>query len=554
MLDSTAFAPLLTFYSYEFRPTDRKLGFFRCNPKRGSCRIENLRKIDGVDPLKPLIDCDSDLITARFYGFGCRTPKLGLLRFDLKPRSGNVACGKIDGGGFPESLDVGNLDGVGSKNGGIRFIKGGFEENRVGSRQEMLGKIDGGDYPGPLDIGGSDRVGDSNGGIQFVRGGLERRRQVSRKSEMFGPEHYGNGCNLKPPRYGSKLLGNIDGGNPPKSMNVSNSDSRDSFENDRGDLKLNSREVDPSLGILGAEKSDLFDEVVTEKEEKGFEYEKWSKDREAEDGHLNQKMGSKAEKSTVDGVDLSDSSSFDFLELKRDLEDGQRARSSGAQEDSDLVPSESSRRRGVESEEVGVHLRSQRQVLRRSNMIAKQVISMQSALSLGFVSQLWVDTRSWVVLLVEVRPSMLSGEMERFLLEDVCRVGDVVLVQDESVMENELKMIGLDTLVGYNVMTPGCRNVGKVSTYGLFVEDVLEVTSDTVVVHEDAASRIQRLTKGFWDSRNTEFTGDEQGEYSYVQRWPARSARRRGRPKDFGAQKFVSRRETADDWELPMDY
>ncbi|CAI9268597.1 unnamed protein product [Lactuca saligna] len=38
----------------------------------------------------------------------------------------------------------------------------------------------------------------------------------------------------------------------------------------------------------------------------------------------------------------------------------------------------------------------------------------------------------------------------------------------------------------------------KVSTYALLVEDVLEVVSNTVVVHEAAASRIQRLTKGFW--------------------------------------------------------
>lgn len=33
------------------------------------------------------------------------------------------------------------------------------------------------------------------------------------------------------------------------------------------------------------------------------------------------------------------------------------------------------------------------------------------------------------------------------------------------------------------------------STYALLVEDVLEVVSDTVVVHEAAASRIHRVTK-----------------------------------------------------------
>lgn len=94
------------------------------------------------------------------------------------------------------------------------------------------------------------------------------------------------------------------------------------------------------------------------------------------------------------------------------------------------------------------HLKTRkRRVLRRSNMVAKQVISVESALGLGFVSQLWVDTTSvsmlaviwyillkiafifcdrsiyfilqWVLAVVEVRPSLLSGDSERFLLRDV---------------------------------------------------------------------------------------------------------------------------------------
>lgn len=45
-----------------------------------------------------------------------------------------------------------------------------------------------------------------------------------------------------------------------------------------------------------------------------------------------------------------------------------------------------------------VKLRRGRQVMRRSNLLAKQVISIQSAMSLGFVSQLWVDTTSVSVI------------------------------------------------------------------------------------------------------------------------------------------------------------
>ncbi|KAF3447901.1 hypothetical protein FNV43_RR08608 [Rhamnella rubrinervis] len=227
-----------------------------------------------------------------------------------------------------------------------------------------------------------------------------------------------------------------------------------------------------------------------------------------------------------------------------------------------------------------VGLKKVKQVVRRSTVLAKQVISVRSALSLGFVSQLWVDTNSWVVLFVEVRTNLLSGESERFLLEDVSQVGDVVLVADESVIDNEFKMIGLETLVGYKVVTPGRRNIGKVrgytfninsgaiesleldsfgisiipsslvSTYALLVEDVLEVVSDAVVVHEAAASHIQRLTKGFLDTQNAGTSIDDLEEYSDFER-PERSRNNR----DFRGRKFRPRnRETEDDWELPMDY
>ncbi|RZC82585.1 hypothetical protein C5167_045371 [Papaver somniferum] len=241
---------------------------------------------------------------------------------------------------------------------------------------------------------------------------------------------------------------------------------------------------------------------------------------------------------------------------------------------------------GSKSEELGkVGLRSGRQLMRRSNMIAKQVIGIESAISLGFVSQLWVDTTSWVVLVVEARPSLLSGEIERFYLEEVCQVGDVILVEDESVMETGLQMIGLETLVGYNVITESRRSIGKVrgytfninsgslelleldsfgisvipsslvSTYALFVEDVIEVMSDTVVVHEEAASRLQRLTKGFWDTPNVETYNDEFDEFPDYEKRPARSDSIRSNRKSLRNKRSPSRRRPPEDeLDLPMDY
>ncbi|XP_076917740.1 uncharacterized protein LOC143577909 [Bidens hawaiensis] len=240
----------------------------------------------------------------------------------------------------------------------------------------------------------------------------------------------------------------------------------------------------------------------------------------------------------------------------------------------------------VNNQVSGVIIRKKgKEVMKRSNVIAKQVITIQSALSLGFVSQLWVDTNTWMVVIVEVRPNLLSGEQEMFFLEDTRQAGDVVLVEDETVMDKEFKLVGLETLVGYSVVTPGRRDIGKVrgynfninsgaiesleldsfgisiipstlvSTYALLVEDVLEVVSDTVIVHDAAASRIQRLTKGFWDAQRTNYSMDDLDYYSDLEE---RSEYRKGRRKRPGPENPRPREKTIDntqdDWDLPMDY
>ncbi|XP_020147645.2 uncharacterized protein [Aegilops tauschii subsp. strangulata] len=280
-------------------------------------------------------------------------------------------------------------------------------------------------------------------------------------------------------------------------------------------------------------------------------------------------------------------SSFDFLALKRELEEQEEA----------VIPVDATEGGGddeVVNEEDGERVpkrigssgrRTGRQMARRSGLLAKQVISVSSARSLGFVSQLWVDASSWVVALVEVRPSLLSGDADKFLFDDIYQIGDVVLVQDESVVENEFKLVGLHGLVGYNVVTSRRRNVGKVrgftfninsgvlesleldsfgltivpaslvSTYCLFVEDVLDIVSDTIVVHEDAISRVQRLTQGIWGTQNMQGPGDQIGEYNRYGRRRARSVKRQNsQGKPMGRKLHRKTRDPEDEWELPMEY
>ncbi|KAF8728592.1 hypothetical protein HU200_017857 [Digitaria exilis] len=270
-------------------------------------------------------------------------------------------------------------------------------------------------------------------------------------------------------------------------------------------------------------------------------------------------------------------SSFDFLALKRELE----------LEEEEAVAVEADKGGGAvgegdgERSAGGTRRRRRRQMARRSALLAKQVISVSSARSLGFVSQLWVHAASWVVALVEVRPSLLSGEAENFLFEDISQVGDVLLVEDESVLENEYNLVGLHSLVcqlyqlEQNLLSTWHRSIfvrgftfdinsgamesleldsfgfsivpsSLVNTYCLFVDDVLDIVSDTIVVHEDAVSRVQRLTQGILGTQNIHGPGGEIDGYR-------RSGRRRANSQ--GGQKLRRKaRDPEDEWELPMDY
>ncbi|KAF8721121.1 hypothetical protein HU200_023541 [Digitaria exilis] len=254
-------------------------------------------------------------------------------------------------------------------------------------------------------------------------------------------------------------------------------------------------------------------------------------------------------------------SSFDFLALKRELEleeeeEGAAAAAAVEADKGGRVVGEGDGERSAG----GTRRRRRKQMARRSALLAKQVISVSSARSLGFVSQLWVHTATWVVALVEVRPSLLSGEAEKFLFEDISQVGDVLLVEDESVIENEYNLVGLHSLVRgftFDINSGAMESLeldsfgfsivpsSLVNTYCLFVDDVLDIVSDTIVVHEDAVSRVQRLTQGILGTQNIHGPGGEIDGYR-------RSGRRRANSQ--GGQKLRRKaRDPEDEWELPMD-
>lgn len=96
------------------------------------------------------------------------------------------------------------------------------------------------------------------------------------------------------------------------------------------------------------------------------------------------------------------SESEDFVELNSGLDDDEESRKEeNSSEEEDLVRIQSdrdgfdfSKEEQFERFSGKLGFRRGKQVIRRSNLLAKQVISIRSAISLGFVSQLWVDTTS----------------------------------------------------------------------------------------------------------------------------------------------------------------
>ncbi|KAL9238970.1 hypothetical protein vseg_013333 [Gypsophila vaccaria] len=224
------------------------------------------------------------------------------------------------------------------------------------------------------------------------------------------------------------------------------------------------------------------------------------------------------------------------------------------------------------------------ELMKRSSLLAKQVIGVNSGFSLGFVSQIWVDTSSWVALEIEVKPSLLSSESGNVLLEDIERVGDVVLVQDEEFVLNEFRTVGLETLVGYSVVTPKGRNLGKVrgysfninsgavesleldafgnsliptslvSTYALLTEEVLHVVSDTIIVHETAPSHLQRLTKGFLSMMNPTSSNFNREYDDFEEEFMRLVERRKSRRKTSKRKPYGGTKKFDDDLDLPMGY
>jgi sporulation protein YlmC with PRC-barrel domain len=190
------------------------------------------------------------------------------------------------------------------------------------------------------------------------------------------------------------------------------------------------------------------------------------------------------------------------------------------------------------------------QFCQRADLIGTQVITRNSGKRLGVVSQFWVDVDRREVVVIGVRQNMLSGvlsqEQQTLLLKNVRQIGDVVLVDDDSVLDDDLNLEGYSNLINSEVITETGELLGKVrgfkfetttgrvdsivvasiglpqipdqliSTYELSMDEVVSSGPDRLIVFEGSEEKLNQLTVGLLERLGIgkpPWDRDEEGTY-----------------------------------------
>ena len=168
------------------------------------------------------------------------------------------------------------------------------------------------------------------------------------------------------------------------------------------------------------------------------------------------------------------------------------------------------------------------QIRQRSELLGTQVITRDGARRLGVVSQLWVDIDRREVVAIGMRDNILAvaGLPKYMFLKNVREIGDVVLVEDERVLEDDIEVEAYSNLINSEVITETGEPLGRVrgfkfdtetgqlvsliiasigipqipdqfiSTYELGIEEIVSSGPNRLIVFEGSEERLQQLTVG----------------------------------------------------------
>lgn len=167
------------------------------------------------------------------------------------------------------------------------------------------------------------------------------------------------------------------------------------------------------------------------------------------------------------------------------------------------------------------------QIIRRSDILNTKVITDDNAKQLGLVSQLWVDIDRQEVVALSLRDNLIafSGVPRYMYLSSIRKIGDVLLVDNEDVVE-DIDVEAYSNLINYEVITETGELLGRVrsfvfnpengrissliiasigipqipdqvlSTYELPIDEIISSGANRIIVVEGAEERLNQLTVG----------------------------------------------------------
>ncbi|OCR01136.1 photosystem reaction center subunit H [Oscillatoriales cyanobacterium USR001] len=169
------------------------------------------------------------------------------------------------------------------------------------------------------------------------------------------------------------------------------------------------------------------------------------------------------------------------------------------------------------------------QIRQRSDLLGTQVITRDRGKRLGVVSQLWVDIDRREVVAIGLRENILAiaGIPKFMFLSNIREIGDVILVEDESAIEDdEIDVEAYSSLINSEVITETGEMLGRVrsfkfdtetgklvaliiaslgipqipeqilSTYELPIDEIVSSGPNRLIVFEGSEERLRQLTVG----------------------------------------------------------
>ncbi|NEP90638.1 MAG: photosystem reaction center subunit H [Okeania sp. SIO2C2] len=168
------------------------------------------------------------------------------------------------------------------------------------------------------------------------------------------------------------------------------------------------------------------------------------------------------------------------------------------------------------------------QIWQRSDLLGTQIITRDKGKRLGVVSQLWVDVDRREVVAIGLRDNILAvaGIPKFMFLNNICEIGDVILVDNEEVVEEDIDAEAYSNLINSEVLTENGELLGRVrgfkfdttdgkvlsliiasigipqipdqviSTYELSIDEIVSSGPNRLIVFEGSEEKLKQLTVG----------------------------------------------------------